>query len=117
MRLDCRRCAQRVLIALLCVHCRLTELSLENNSLQGSLAQLNWTAGSPLRYLNLSGNLLTGSLPDTWSSVRVPATIDLSRNRLSGLLPVSWGNIGADGQTMPLMLLNASSNNITGRLA
>jgi hypothetical protein len=102
---------------LLYFHCRLTELSLANNSLQGSLVQLNWTAGSPLRFLNLSGNLLTGSLPDSWSSIRVPVTIDLSRNRLSGLLPVSWGNVGADGQTMPLRLFNASSNNITGRPA
>lgn len=98
-------------------HCRLSQLTLASNRLQGSLAQLNWTIGSPLRYLNLSGNLLTGSLPESWSGIRLPATIDVSVNKLSGALPTPWGSVGADGQTMTLQLLNASSNNITGEVA
>lgn len=90
-------------------------LSLANNNFQGNLAQLNWTTTSQLRFLNLSGNLVAGSLPDTWSQLRGAISVDVSRNRLSGSLPATWGTVGADGQTMALTLLDASSNNLTGK--
>jgi hypothetical protein len=94
--------------------CSLTYLSLEDKQLQGSLAQLNWTADKQLNFLNLSGNLLTGSLPGTWSALRLPSSVDVSRNNLSGPLPGAWGTIGADILAMSLRLLNASQNSLTG---
>jgi hypothetical protein len=103
-----------VLFYFCCLHHSLAYLSLADNRLQGSLAQLNWTADKQLVFLNLSGNMLTGPLPSTWSGLRLPISVDVSRNNLTGPLPGLWGSAGADGLTMPLVLLDASNNSLTG---
>lgn len=102
---------------LLLWQCRVSHLSLANNHLTGALTQLNWTTDSGLRFLNLSGNQLTGSLPDAWSQLRGPMAVDVSRNKLTGPLPAAWGAVGADGQSMALGFLDVSANSITGVLS
>lgn len=98
-------------------HCRVSHLSLANNHLTGALTQLNWTTDRGLRFLNLSGNQFTGSLPVAWSQLRGPVAVDVSRNKLTGPLPGEWGTAGADGQSMALELLDVSANAITGGLS
>lgn len=75
---------QYVLLDCFCSNGSLAILSLADNRLQGSLAQLNWTADKQVKFLNLSGNFLTGSLPGTWSALRLPISVDVSRNNLTG---------------------------------
>lgn len=103
------------LLPKLLLPCRLTFLSLAGNRLQGPLGQVNWTATPLLQFLNLSSNILSGTLPASWSGFRTQISIDVSNNRLSGLLPGSWGSAGPDGLAMQLALLDASGNALTGR--
>lgn len=103
-----------LMAAVVFASCRLTYLSLADNRLQGRLDQANWTAAPLLRFLNLSSNMLTGPLPASWSAFRANISIDVSRNRLSGSLPPAWSSAGADGMSMQLTLLNASTNLLSG---
>lgn len=98
----------------MCCHCRVHQLSLAGNRLQGNLSQLNWTNADQLQSLNLSSNLLTGSLPDSWSKLPGFVSMDVSRNKLTGTLPQAWGTAGLQGQPMQLGLLDASHNALTG---
>lgn len=43
--------------------------------------------------MDLSGNQLSGSLPDSWSGTSSLAYMNISSNRLSGPLLSSWSNL------------------------
>ncbi|CAL9116355.1 unnamed protein product [Musa acuminata var. zebrina] len=62
----------------------LAELSLVPGRVAGPLPA---SLPSSLRFLALSGNLLSGSLPPSLSALRRLRTLDLSSNRLSGSVP------------------------------
>lgn len=98
----------------MCCNCRVHRLSLAGNRLQGNLSQLNWTNADQLQSVNLSSNLLTGSLPDSWSQLSGFVSIDVSRNKLTGTLPQAWGTAGLQGLPMQLSLLDASFNALIG---
>lgn len=52
-----------------------------------------WSNLPALETLDLSHNLITGSLPKEWSRLLGRAkTIFLARNRLSGSIPQEWGS-------------------------
>lgn len=63
-----------------------------------------------LQSLNLSGNHLTGNIPDNFSNLRRLETLDLSRNQLSGPIPSSISTLTF------LSHLNVSHNNLSGRI-
>lgn len=101
-------------VVLMVVCCRIQRLSLAGNQLTGNLAMVNWTSSSQLHTLNLSSNLLTGSLDSSWAALRLPVVVDVSSNNLTGPLPQAWGTPGLDGAAMSLVLLDASHNALTG---
>jgi hypothetical protein len=71
-------------------HMWLMELEVANCGLSGPLPSTlyyannnvngNGTSGSPLKRLQLQGNSLTGTLPQTWSSLRRLACLQLHNN-------------------------------------
>ncbi|KAL6657557.1 hypothetical protein ACP70R_005337 [Stipagrostis hirtigluma subsp. patula] len=81
---------------------RLVEVDLSRNGFSGSLPVVNSTT---LKVLNLSSNVLTGSLPAT---VGKCTSVDLSGNLFSGELAIlrSWGGI--------LEVIDLSSNKLEG---
>lgn len=81
-----------------------TVLQLPNQNLTGPLPSLLSRLTS-LQIVDLSGNLLTGSIPDL-SSLTQLVSLDLSRNRLTGSVPSSLST--------QLQLLNLTSNSLTG---
>ncbi|GJZ48986.1 leucine-rich repeat protein [Tanacetum coccineum] len=65
---------------------------------------------SGLRYLNLSQNDLTGSIPNTFREMRQLESLDLSFNHLDGKIPSSLSSLSG------LNFLNVSYNNLSGRI-
>ena len=70
-------------------------LDLRNNSLNGSLAQAISTLStlSSLRYLYLSGNAISGTIPASISALSAMNQLDVSMNALSGSLPATIGQL------------------------
>eukprot|EP00775_Hariotina_reticulata_P011529 gene11529-11672_t len=95
---------------------RCRSISLANNRVAGPIGGFNWTAMSSLQYLNLSGNLLSGSIPESWSAFRNQMSIDISNNNITGKLPAGLAAVGSDGLVLALASLNASNNQLTGSL-
>lgn len=72
-----------------------------------------WAAeimSSPLTYLNISHNQLTGSIPDDVGALTSLDTLDLSRNKLEGPVPRGIGGCGA------LRNLSLSRCGLSGKL-
>ncbi|KAH7651406.1 Non-specific serine/threonine protein kinase protein [Dioscorea alata] len=59
--------------------------------------------------ISLSGQNLTGSLPDELSNLTFLQAIDLSFNYLNGIIPAAWAST-------PLIYLDLGANRITGRI-
>ena len=57
-----------------------------------------------LKKVDLSGNYLTGSLPDSWSGMLSLTHINISSNVFNGSLPSSWSN-PAQVFVQPLVVL------------
>ncbi|KAL6126149.1 hypothetical protein ACLB2K_074200 [Fragaria x ananassa] len=93
--------------------CSLQHLSMSGCNLTGQLFEsvLRWSAcpQNPIRSLYLYNNDLAGSFPDftNFSSLE---SLDLSGNKLSGMVPDSIGKLSS------LAYLDLSTNQLTGRI-
>uniref|UniRef100_A0A0D9WTI3 non-specific serine/threonine protein kinase n=1 Tax=Leersia perrieri TaxID=77586 RepID=A0A0D9WTI3_9ORYZ len=89
-----------------------TDVSLASKGLQGRISPLlgNLTG---LLQLNLSHNLLDGSLPMELLFSRSIRVLDVSFNRLDGSLP----ELQSSSDGFPLQVLNISSNLFTGQFS
>ncbi|XP_014522840.1 phytosulfokine receptor 2-like [Vigna radiata var. radiata] len=67
------------------------ELFLSNNRFSGFVSSFCET--SPLTYLDLSSNELTGPLPNCWEKFQKLEVLNLANNSLSGRVPDSFGNL------------------------
>ncbi|OVA02159.1 Protein kinase domain [Macleaya cordata] len=63
-----------------------------------------------LKLLDVSGNWITGSVPQSFGDLQSLVTLDLSRNRLQGQIPVSLGRL------KNLKYLSMAYNNLTGEI-
>ena len=54
---------------------------------------MNIGDSSSLEVLRVSGNLLNGSIPSSWSKLKGLEAIDLSNNNLSGDIPKNWNDL------------------------
>ena len=88
---------------------RVVGLDLFGNGLHGSLPETIGSLGN-LRDLVLHHNRLTGPIPESLGALRKLETLDLSANRLDGGLPASLG------QCRSLEYLNVSSNRLVGEI-
>ncbi|KAF9601957.1 hypothetical protein IFM89_024420 [Coptis chinensis] len=89
---------------------RVTELNLQEASLQGTLENLDFSSLPKLVYLDLSNNKLTGNIPSQIGTLSRLTHLDLSVNFLTGSLPLSFGNLSR------IIELNVSANGLTGEL-
>ncbi|XP_061363667.1 receptor-like protein kinase HSL1 [Gastrolobium bilobum] len=70
----------------------LSYLSLNNNNLNSTIPSAAFSACTRrLRHLDLSGNLFTGTIPETLSGLTSLRRLDLSQNNFSGDIPASFG--------------------------
>ncbi|KAF2922734.1 hypothetical protein DAI22_07g136000 [Oryza sativa Japonica Group] len=84
-------------------------LDLSGNSLTGQIPEeISLLLG--LKSLNLSGNHLGGKIPNTIGDLKGLESLDLSRNRLSGEIPSSLSELTS------FSWLNLSYNNLSGRI-
>ncbi|KAJ9566103.1 hypothetical protein OSB04_002069 [Centaurea solstitialis] len=83
------------------------QIDLSNNRIGGPIpSNLPLT----IKILTLSGNLLTGSIPDSISNLGQMTDLDFSANNLSGPLPPSMANLAS------LTTLHLQDNHLTGLL-
>ncbi|KAK7302727.1 hypothetical protein RJT34_13623 [Clitoria ternatea] len=83
------------------------EIDLSNNHIEGSIP---FTLPPTLKNLYLSGNQLTGSIPDALSLLSQLSNLDLSNNNLTGQLPSSTGSLSS------LTSLHLQNNKLSGTL-
>ncbi|KAJ9679066.1 hypothetical protein PVL29_021099 [Vitis rotundifolia] len=72
------------------------EVDLSNNLLKGSLSPLicrRIDGENSLQMLDLSGNLLSGELPDCWENWPRLALLNLGDNQFAGPVPTSMGSL------------------------
>ncbi|DBB12329.1 TPA: hypothetical protein ACH3X3_006417 [Trebouxia sp. C0006] len=67
----------------------LAGLDLDDCKLDGSLGMF-WSSSAPLQAVSLSGNHISGSLPDVPGALSELTLLDLRDNQLTGTLPLSW---------------------------
>ena len=84
-------------------------IDLSGNNLTGIIPD-EITSLKGLGTLNLSMNHLTGKIPDNIGNLRWLETLDLSNNNISGPIPESMSSLTS------LAHLNLSFNNLTGRI-
>ncbi|GLT49221.1 hypothetical protein SLA2020_227950 [Shorea laevis] len=84
-------------------------IDLSGNNLTGRIPE-EITKIAALGILNLSMNHLNGSIPDKIGNLRWLESLDLSHNQLSGQIPPSLSNLTF------LSYLNLSYNNLTGKI-
>ncbi|KAH7669471.1 Non-specific serine/threonine protein kinase protein, partial [Dioscorea alata] len=84
-------------------------IDLSINNLSGSIPE-ELASLYGLQGLNLSGNMLEGEIPNKLGTMRQLQSLDLSRNKLSGSIPSTLANLTF------LVLFNVSHNNLSGRI-
>ncbi|GER39368.1 receptor-like protein [Striga asiatica] len=84
-------------------------IDLSGNNLSGNIPN-EITSLVELKSLNLSGNHLTGTIPDNIGNLKQLESLDFSRNSLAGEIPSSFKYMSS------LSYLNLSCNNLTGRI-
>nr|GEU43846.1 receptor-like protein kinase BRI1-like 3 [Tanacetum cinerariifolium] len=72
------------------------------------LTMYNYESNGSMIYLDLSYNLLTGSVPQSYGSLSYLQVLNLGYNNLSGDIPFSLGNLKT------ALLLDLSHNSLTG---
>ncbi|KAF3440619.1 hypothetical protein FNV43_RR18903 [Rhamnella rubrinervis] len=85
----------------------LDNLLLSGNQISGSIPN-SLCKIYTLRVLDLSKNGLSGEIPNCWSYFKILVVLDLSENNLTGIIPSSFGNASS------LKSLHLSSNNLHG---
>lgn len=65
---------------------------LSGNNLTGTIPEI-WSAFPDLLYMDLSGNQLVGPLPASLGSVWQLRSVDLHDNELTGTIPAEWQNL------------------------
>jgi len=99
-----------------CAFGRVTALYLRDNNLTGSLT--NWTGIGDLHnltWLDLSVNMISGTLPAEIGNIQNIEVINLAWNKLEGPLPSTLGNINSNGYAH-LNELSFEWNNFEGTL-
>ncbi|OVA14075.1 Leucine-rich repeat [Macleaya cordata] len=88
------------------------ELDLSNNSISGPISVLlcNPVGKMNLEVLVLSGNLLSGELPECWSYWKFLRLITLGSNNITGKIPISMGSL------LKLQSLHLQNNSLFGEL-
>ena len=86
-------------------------LSLSNNFLSGSIASNLGQDMSMLEGLDLSGNLINGSIPSALRLLNDLSFLLLSNNSLSGKIPAY-----AEGDMQNLYIIDLSGNNLSGAI-
>ncbi|XP_043805998.1 receptor-like protein 13 [Manihot esculenta] len=91
-------------------HMYLSWLDISDNFFQDFITPEIGTYLPRLRYVKMSGNGFSGSLPSSLGNMSLLAYLDLSNNKLSGNIPEGLGNMHF------LRVLDLSMNNISGSL-
>ena len=86
------------------------ELSLSGSDLGGPMLPIDFDSLSSLISLDLSGNRLSGEIPDTLATLTNLQYLNLSDNQLDGAIPTSLGDLSK------LETLDLSKNELTGRI-
>ncbi|KAK6144105.1 hypothetical protein DH2020_020925 [Rehmannia glutinosa] len=85
-------------------------LNVGNNNFSGTIPKYSIGFLTNLRSFNLSGNHLTGLIPDSIGNMKQLESLDFSLNSLSGEIPSSFTSMSS------LNYLNLSYNDLTGRI-
>ncbi|RVW99260.1 LRR receptor-like serine/threonine-protein kinase FLS2 [Vitis vinifera] len=93
----------------------LTVLYLDWNSWEGVISEIHFSPiplnigeSSSLTVLDVSGNLLNGSIPSSISKLKYLGVINLSNNHLSGKIPKNWNDLHV------LWTIDLSKNKLSG---
>ncbi|KAI5059487.1 hypothetical protein GOP47_0025806 [Adiantum capillus-veneris] len=113
-----------------CMGMEVIGLDLSRFGLSGEIPSELFVLYPSLRSLNLSNNLMNGSIPSYLGSMQNLVTLDLSNNRLQGVIPAELGNLllqklelqgnelhGGIPNTLAvpsLKVLNLQENNLSG---
>ena len=89
---------------------RVTDVNLPNNNLVGQLPLSQLDQLPHLRYLDVSGNEFSGTIPKGLGALTQLEYLDLSRNTLAGEIPKELA-----GQA-PLRVLNVTGNQLVGAI-
>ncbi|KAM7463740.1 hypothetical protein LguiA_031861 [Lonicera macranthoides] len=87
-----------------------TSLHMSKNMLTGSILFLCTIANEFFNSLDLSGNLLSGDLPNCWMSMKELVILNLANNNFSGKIPTSIGSLHQ------LQTLHLCKNDFIGEL-
>ena len=85
-------------------------LLLSNNMFSGSLSSLCAISPVSLAFLDLSSNILAGSLPDCWEKFKSLEVLNLENNNLSGRIPKSFGTL------RKIKSMHLNNNNFSGKI-
>ncbi|BFG37780.1 hypothetical protein CerSpe_240540 [Prunus speciosa] len=84
-------------------------LDISTNSLSGSIPLFLGNL-SQLQFILISNNLLSGEIPHFWNNMTSLLCIDLSNNNLSGEIPHIWNNMPSLG------CIHLSNNSLSGTI-